>query len=122
MHDYRRLEVWRRAHRLVLDVYQGTRGFPATERYGLTSQARRASVSMEVNIAEGSGSGSDLNFARYVQHSIAPSTELECELRLALDLGYLSRSLHELLDRELGAVRGMLMALAARLRSNGGAA
>ena len=122
MHDYRRLEVWRRAHRLVLDVYHATRGLPATERYGLTSQARRASVSMEVNIAEGSGSGSDLNFARYLQHSIASSTELECELRLALDLGYLSRSRHELLDRELGAVRRMLIALAARLRSNGGAA
>lgn len=122
MHDYRRLYVWKRAHMLVLEVYDATREFPATERYGLMSQARRASVSIEVNIAEGSGSGSDLNFARYLQHSIASSTELECELRLALDLGFLSRGRHERLDRELGEVRGMLMALASRLRSNGGAA
>jgi four helix bundle protein len=117
MHDYRRLKVWERAHLLSLAVYQTTRSFPDGERYGLTAQIRRASVSIEANLAEGSGSGSDRNFARYVQHSIASSTELECELRLALDLGYLAQETHASLDRELGEIRGMLMALAQRLRA-----
>ncbi len=64
MRDYRKLEVWSKAHRVCLDVYRATRTFPEDERFGLTSQLRRASVSVPANIAEGAGRGSDNDFAR----------------------------------------------------------
>ena len=66
MKDFRKLQVWHKAHRLVVDVYAATVTFPTEERYGLTSQIRRASVSIPANIAEGCGRGSDAEFARFL--------------------------------------------------------
>ena len=54
MQDFRKLKVWERAHLLVLDVYKASKSFPRDEAYGLTSQMKRASVSIGANIAEGS--------------------------------------------------------------------
>jgi four helix bundle protein len=118
MHDYRKLKAWQRSHVLVLDIYNATRSFPRNERYGLTAQLRRAAASIPINIAEGSGSGTDLNFARYLQASIASSTELEYELSLSRDLGYISPERHSALGQELGEIRGMLTALSVRLRKS----
>ncbi len=64
MKDFRTLKVWHKAHSLVLDVYRGSAGFPSEERFGLTSQLRRAGVSIPANIAEGCGRRTDDDFAR----------------------------------------------------------
>ena len=67
MKDFRQLKVWEKAHQLALAVYKVTKGFPKEELYGLTSQIRRASMSIPTNIAEGCGRNTDAEFARFLQ-------------------------------------------------------
>lgn len=111
MHDYRKLDVWHRAHRLVLRIYDTTAGFHRSERYGLASQSQRSASSIPMNLAEGSGSSSDREFARFIGIAIASSLELEYQLLLARDLGYIAGAHQQELERELGEIRGMLIGL-----------
>jgi four helix bundle protein len=67
MFRFEKLDVWQNAVDLATNVYAVTGGFPSDERFGLTSQTRRAAVSVSANIAEGSGRGSDADFARFVE-------------------------------------------------------
>jgi four helix bundle protein len=98
MDSYRRLDAWRRCHELALAVYRTTAGFPATERYGLTAQARRAAFSAAANIAEGSVRRGSREFRRFLEISLGSLAELSYVLDLASDL--------ELLDADrLRAVR-----------------
>ncbi|MDB4544837.1 four helix bundle protein, partial [Akkermansiaceae bacterium] len=64
MKDYRKLKVWEKAHHFVLSLYEVTRTFPSDEKFGLTSQLRRAAVSIPSNIAEGCGRGNDGDLRR----------------------------------------------------------
>jgi four helix bundle protein len=89
MGDYRSLLAWQRAYDLSLEVYRGTRSFPVEERFGLSSQLRRAVVSVVANIAEGSGRGSNAEFTRFLWIARGSLTEVIAELCLARDLGYL---------------------------------
>lgn len=86
MQNYKNLRVWEDAHALVLEIYNATRSFPNDERYGLTSQIRRAAVSIPSNIAEGTGRGSDADFARFVQFAVGSISEVDYQLLLARDL------------------------------------
>ncbi len=115
MRDYRRLEVWERAHGVTLRVYELTEGFPRTEQWGLVGQMRRAAASIPTNVAEGAGSATERDFARFISYSIASSVELEYQVRLAGDLGFLSAHDRQWLDAELGTIRGMLTNLRSRL-------
>jgi len=89
MGDYKRLSVWKRAHDLTLGVYRTTVSFPDHERYGLTSQLRRAAVSVVSNIAEGASRRGDRELARFLRVAHASACEVECQLLLSRDLGYL---------------------------------
>lgn len=91
MRDFRELKVWQKSHELILAIYKETERFPKSEIYGLTSQIRRAAVSIGANIAEGAGKNSRPDFARFLQISLGSGSELEYELLLACDLGYLRR-------------------------------
>lgn len=91
MQDFRRLTVWSDAHALTLELYGATRDFPDSERFGLTSQLRRASASIPANLAEGCGRGGDADFARFVQIALGSTYEVEYHLQLAHDLGYLKQ-------------------------------
>jgi four helix bundle protein len=86
MRNYRDLLVWEKAHKLTLAVYKATLLFPK-ERYGLTSQIRRASASIAANLAEGCGRRSDGEMARYVQIAMGSGAELSYHFLLARDLG-----------------------------------
>ncbi len=86
MHDYRRLRVWEAARRLALDVYQLSQGFPSTERFGLTSQIRRAAVSIPSNIAEGAGR-SGAAFRQFLWYAAGSASELDTQLDIARQLG-----------------------------------
>ncbi|MEL7433357.1 MAG: four helix bundle protein, partial [Chloroflexota bacterium] len=88
MRDFRKIKAWEKAHQLVLEIYRVTQVFPVQERYGLTSQMRRASSSIPANIAEGCGKNSETELARYMQNSMGSASELEYHLLLAKDLGY----------------------------------
>jgi four helix bundle protein len=100
MGDYRQLSVWKRAHGLALRIYHATRRFPDTERYGLIAQLRRAAISVVSNMAEGSGRQSDRELARFLRIARGSVCELECQLLLARDLGFLKSEEWMALDPE----------------------
>jgi four helix bundle protein len=112
MRDYQRLVVWKKAHALVLEVYERTKAFPRSESYGLTTQVRRAAVSIPANIAEGYGHQGDNELARYLRIAQASSSELSYHLLLSRDLGYLDRGTHRQLTLSLREVQSMLIGLA----------
>ena len=111
MGDFRKLEVWQKSQRLVSSVYRVTGTFPAAERYGLSSQMRRAAVSISANLAEGCGRMGDVELRRFVRISLGSLSELECELLLATDLDFLKAEASCQLIEEVRAIRGMLQNL-----------
>jgi four helix bundle protein len=87
---FRKLLVWQRVHTLVLVVYRISAAFPKHEVYGLTSQLRRASVSVPANISEGHALGSDAQFLRHLRIAQGSLAEVEYYFVLARDLEYLA--------------------------------
>lgn len=87
--SHRRLAAWREAIALVEEVYRTTEAFPVRERYGLTSQLRRAAVSIPSNIAEGAARGSDRDYIRFLIIARSSLSELDTELTIAVRLLYL---------------------------------
>ncbi len=120
MHDYRRLDVWRRSRRLVLEIYNITAAFPVDERFGLTRQLRRAAVSIPSNIAEGVGRASPRDFGRFVRLAIGSACEVETQLDVSLDLALLASGQHRQLLQELADIRAMLHGLERSLSSGEG--
>src|SRR2546426_7426086 len=92
MQDFRKLTVWQDARRLTKSIYELTRNFPESEQFGLKAQLRRAAVSICANIAEGCGRRGDREFRRFLHVALGSGCELECELILSLDLGFISES------------------------------
>jgi four helix bundle protein len=113
--NYRELKVWQKAHQVVLAVYRVTREFPKDELYALTSQVRRAAVSIGANLAEGCGRHGRSEFAHFVSIASGSASELDYELLVARDLEYLAPEAHERICHELDQVRMMLNALHQRL-------
>jgi four helix bundle protein len=116
MKDYKHLEVWRSAHRLALAVYENSCTFPKDELYGLTSQMRRAAVSICANIAEGCGRKSDSELARFLQIARGSASELDYHFLLAHDLKYLPLAKYEELESRVRGVQRMLTSLSQRVR------
>lgn len=87
--SYRDLLAWQKAMQLVVEVYRATRGFPRDELYGLTSQLRRAAVSVPSNIAEGQARFSAREFHHFLSHSRGSLVEVETQVLIAQSLGYL---------------------------------
>jgi four helix bundle protein len=119
MRSYKTLIVWQRAHKLVLEVYKTTDSFPVSERYGLTSQIRRAAVSIPANIAEGCSRGTDLDTAHFFQIGLGSAAELSYELLLARDLGFMSDDSYQSMVSEVEEISRMLNTLAKQFRGNG---
>lgn len=88
MKSYRDLDVWKLSKELAQDIYVVTKNFPSEERFGLTSQVRRAAVSIMSNIAEGSRRRSKLEFMRFINIASGSVCEAESQLLLAVDLEY----------------------------------
>ena len=111
MGDFRKLEVWQVAHKVVCEIYRETANFPKTEVYGLTAQLRRSAASVPANIAEGCGRRGDAEFSRFVRISLGSATELEYHLLLAHDVGFLSAAPYERLSAQAHRIQGMLAGL-----------
>jgi four helix bundle protein len=109
--DFKELRVWQKAHALGLEIYQATRSFPRDEIYGLTSQIRRAAVSVGANIAEGCGRRSDGEFSRFLQIARGSASELEYHLLFARDLKLLTNDAHQDIEKKLIEVQRMLTSL-----------
>ena len=85
---FQKLEVWQSARKLSHRIYQLTRSFPPEEQFGLTSQLRRAAISVVANIAEGAGRNSDKDFAHFLEQAYGSAMEIAAQLYLALDEHY----------------------------------
>lgn len=92
---FRKLLVWQRAHELTLLIYKLTEKFPQHETFGLTSQLRRATVSVPANVAEGYAAGGKGQFKRYLDIAQGSLAEAEYYLILAQDLHYITSSQYE---------------------------
>ena len=118
MKDFRQLTVWGKAHQLALAIYKATKEFPKEELYGLTSQIRRASMSIPTNIAEGCGRNTDADFARFLQMAMGSASETEYQLILARDLEFISNENYERLHNDVEEVKRMLASLLKTLRAD----
>ena len=118
--EYRNVIAWQRAHELTLAVYQLTKGFPNDERFGLTSQLRRAAHSIPANIVEGSARETDKDYLRFLIIARASLKETEYFLFLARDLKYFNAQTynhHEaLLINTIRPLSGLIKAVANRSR------
>jgi four helix bundle protein len=118
LRDFRNLKVWEKAHQLALAIYQATAAFPKNEQYGLTSQIRRACVSIPANIAEGCGRSGDAELSRFLQIAMGSASELEYHLLLARDLNLLNSSDYEHLANGVTEVKRMLTSFIQKLKAD----
>jgi len=113
--SYRELFVWKKARALAVRVYKSTEHFPKTETYGLTSQIRRAVISVVSNIAEGQGRLTSGEFSHFLGLARGSLLELDAQLLIASDLAYLTREEYEILDHDIYQMLGPLNRLIASL-------
>jgi four helix bundle protein len=118
MQNFRDLKVWQKAHATALSIYAATANFPSAERFGLTSQMRRAAASIPANIAEGCVRSTDRDFARFLHTAMGSASEVEYFVLLSLDLDFLDRSMHDALTADIEEIKRMLAALIARLKAD----
>ena|SRR5690349_6780909 len=117
MGDFRKLKAWQAADDLIVDLYRATKGFPSDERFGLTSQLRRAAVSIGSNIAEGAGRNGDAEFRRFLVIALGSANEVSYQVHLAGRLNYLEPKAAAELGTKVGSVKRMLAALVKSLDS-----
>ena len=91
MHRFKDLEIWKLSRLFCSQIYLATINFPESEKFGLTNQLRRASVSVPSNIAEGCSRSSNKDFSRFLEIAIGSIYEIETQLLIACDLGYLDK-------------------------------
>jgi four helix bundle protein len=118
MRDHKKLKVFHLADRLALGIYASTRSFPREEKFGLTSQLRRAAVSVGANIVEAASRRSTADYARILGIAYGSARELEYELSIAARLGYLNANeagnLLDLADQTGRALRALVLAVQPR--------
>ncbi|MFO7666237.1 MAG: four helix bundle protein [Desulfobacterales bacterium] len=109
--NYKELIVWQKAYGLCLEIYRTTKRFPKEEIYGLSSQIRRASISIPCNIAEGYGRKTTQDYIRFLYIAYGSICELETQMLLSGDLGYIEVDKLKILQELIGEVERMLKAL-----------
>ena len=116
MSSYKDLDVWEKSFNTCVDIYEITKDFPKEELYGLTSQIRRASVSIPSNISEGSKRGRK-EFLQFLKIAHGSGAELETQLMLANRLTYLSDEDFERISQDLENIMRMLSAFIKKLQT-----
>lgn len=116
MGNFRELTVWKEAGELAVEVYRLSARLSADERYGMTSQLRRAAVSVSTNIAEGTGRGSDKDLLRFLYISRGSAREVESLLEIGAKLGFFKPTEIAPVEEQVGAVSRMLTAWIQRLQ------
>ena len=109
--NYKELQVWQRGYKLCFEIYQMTGNFPQEEKYGLTSQIRRAAISVPSNIAEGYGRKTTKEYLQALHIAYGSLCELETQIMLAGDLKYLRTEKSDVFQKEIGDIERMLKAL-----------
>lgn len=113
--DFRELNIWKLGKQIVLDTYEATRNFPKDELFELTSQMRRAAVSIPSNIAEGFNRSYTKEYQRYLFMALGSCGELETHVEIACSLAYLGVDEKEQLLKNIGLEARMLRTLIKKL-------
>jgi len=108
---YRDLIVWQKAMELVTEIYVHRKSFPEDERYGLTSQLRRCSISLPSNVAEGYGRNSTQDYIRFLRIANGSLFELQTQLEIASNLGFLTGEIFSVLFESSREIERMLSSL-----------
>jgi four helix bundle protein len=120
--NYRNIKAWQKADELVMEIYDATRSFPQEELYGLTSQMRRAAISVAANIAEGTGRNTEKDYLRFLYQARGSLTEVEYYIQLSAKLGYLSNGdfdvLRETRDEAGRVMQGLIRHIESKIRIN----
>jgi four helix bundle protein len=117
---HRRLVAWQKGMDLVIGLYKLTHDFPAQELYGLTSQLRRAALSVPSNIAEGAADRSQAQFSHFLSNALGSLNEIDTQLELSFRLGYMTEDdyhrINALLDECLAVTYGLRKSLLSKAR------
>ena len=111
MKTHKDLEVWKNGITLVTDIYQITKNYPKEEVYGLTSQIRRAAVSIPSNIAEGAARNYEKEFIQFLYIAFGSLSELETQLIISMNLHYIEPNQFEELNNKISILRAQLKGL-----------
>jgi four helix bundle protein len=111
LRTYKDLVVWQKAYQLCLEVYKATRKFPAEEKFVLVSQIRRSALSILSNIAEGYGRRTTREYIQSLSIAYGSVCELETQILLSGDLGYIEDGVLKRLQANIGDVERMLKRL-----------
>jgi four helix bundle protein len=104
MHQFKELGIRKKSRLFCSEIYFISSSFPSDEKFGLTNQLRRASVSIPSNIAEGSSRNSNKDFSRFLEIAIGSAYEIETQLLIASDLGFIQQEKLELLIAQLDEI------------------
>ena len=117
---HRNLIAWQKGMDMVFEVYKLTQDFPGRELYGLTSQLRRAALSVPSNIAEGAADRTPSQFSHFLPNALGSLNELDTQMELSFRLGYLSENkynhISELLDECRALTYGLRKSLANKIK------
>jgi four helix bundle protein len=114
--SFKDLVVWQRAVQMALEIYKLTADFPASERFGLTNQLRRASVSVASNIAEGYGRSTRGEYVLFLGHARGSNCEVQTQLVISEALGFGSKPMHQSSHGLSSEVSRMIVAMMNKLR------
>ena len=114
---HKKLDVWREGVAFATEIYKITESFPKTEIYGLTSQMRRAVVSIPSNIAEGAARCSDKEFAQFLKISGGSLSEVDTQIEIANNLGYLTQDQKQGLEAKMVSISRKLAGLINKVRN-----
>ncbi len=118
IYSYKNLIVWQKSFQLVILIYQVTKNFPKDELYGIVSQMRRCVVSVPSNIAEGYGRRRKLGYLQFLHIAYGSACELETQLLLSKELGYLSEESFNKASSLLTEVLKMLNSMITKVKEN----
>jgi four helix bundle protein len=116
--NFRDIKVWQKGHQLTLDVYKLTNAYPKSELFALTSQMRRAAMSVPANVAEGCVQSSDAGFAKFLYHPLGSASELEYYFELSKDLEFIKPDAYETLFKKVTEVKRMLTPFINKLKAD----
>lgn len=118
MHNIKELKVWNESVDLAVNIYETLKEFPASEKYGLSSQMKRAAVSIGINIAEGAGRNSPKEFIHFLGISSGSASELVTQIEIALRIKILNAEISENLQNQLDYIQKMIYKLQASIRKS----
>jgi len=116
MQNFKDLIVWQKAHENALLIYSSTKGFPKEELFGITSQIRRAAVSIPTNVAEGCGKFTKKDFANFLQIAFGSAQEVEYLSLLSSELNYFNKTDYQKIESLNNEVKAMLISLIKKVR------